>query len=270
MSTNLNYKQVANVTRRTWDKETYEKKAQDRLRADDQPGGASASVAAASSSSTTILEEFLPAPKDAVGPEGSDRAYLKARSSHADIDSKIGTAELIAGPTAAVVKSSTASALKDGGVTKTGVGWHCRVCDCFLKDSHTYLDHINGRKHQLKLGYSMRVERSTKDQLQDKLKQLAATKLRVTAASDDDDLKNDNKEEDHHAIVQTKDEERRQRKEEREQRRREKKRRQEEESKALQPENDDDEDDDEPTEVAIDPDMAAMMGFAGFGGGNKN
>ena len=32
-----------------------------------------------------------------------------------------------------------------------------------LNLSFSYLDHINGRKHQRKLGYSMRVERSTKD-----------------------------------------------------------------------------------------------------------
>ena len=49
------------------------------------------------------------------------------------------------------------------GVSKAanGVGWYCKVCDCFLKDSMGYLDHINGKKHQRALGYTMRVEQST-------------------------------------------------------------------------------------------------------------
>lgn len=40
-------------------------------------------------------------------------------------------------------------------------GYYCNVCDCILRDSATYLDHINGKWHQRALGMSMRVERST-------------------------------------------------------------------------------------------------------------
>lgn len=44
-------------------------------------------------------------------------------------------------------------------------GFFCNVCDCVMKDHASYLDHINGRKHQKNLGMSMRVERSTVDQV---------------------------------------------------------------------------------------------------------
>ena len=50
------------------------------------------------------------------------------------------------------------------------------MCDCFLKDSLTYLDHINGRKHQRFLGYSMRVEKRTTDEVSGVLQGLAERK----------------------------------------------------------------------------------------------
>ena len=37
-------------------------------------------------------------------------------------------------------------------------GYHCTVCDCILRDSMTWLDHLNGKKHQRNLGMSMRVK----------------------------------------------------------------------------------------------------------------
>ena len=40
-------------------------------------------------------------------------------------------------------------------------GYYCSVCECILRDSQSYLDHINGKYHNRALGMSMRVERST-------------------------------------------------------------------------------------------------------------
>jgi U4/U6.U5 tri-snRNP component SNU23 len=40
-------------------------------------------------------------------------------------------------------------------------GYWCEVCQCTLRDSATYLDHINGVRHQRRMGFSMRTEKST-------------------------------------------------------------------------------------------------------------
>lgn len=140
-------------------------------------------------------------------------------------------------------------------MTKTGVGWHCKVCDCFLKDSHTYLDHINGKKHQRNLGYSMRVEKSTTSQLKERLAQLAKEK-------EEANNKKDKEPTNYEEIVKAKDEETLKRKEERARKREERKKR-------IQEEKVEEENDEEVEEEELHPDMAAMMGFAGFGGGNK-
>jgi U4/U6.U5 tri-snRNP component SNU23 len=245
MASNLNYKQVANVNRRTWDAETYEKKAKARQE-NEETKSTSTNDSTSLLSAATKAPEFQPATAGAAGPEGSDRAYLKARESHVNIDDKVGTTELIA------PDASASSSTKDG-VVKTGVGWHCKVCECFLKDSLTYLDHINGRKHQRKLGYSMQVKRSTKDELQEKLATLLTKKNEEKVVGTEEVT-------DFDEIVKQKDEAAKRRKEEREQKRKERKEKSKQQEQQVV-------DDDEEEAAAIDPVIAAMMGFSGFGGG---
>lgn len=296
MSTNLNYKQVENFSRRTWDVEEYEKKAKARQDAtEDQAtstssrkrkpasdGAAGAGAEAAgdgAAAADETKEEFLPADRGAACPEGSDRAFLKARKNKIDVEGKVGTTEMISAEQAAGAGSAAAAGADDktSGVVKTGVGWHCKVCDCFLKDSHTYLDHINGRKHQRSLGFSMRVERSTKNQLLNKLSQL-------TKKKEEDEAKGDVLEDEpvnYDEVVAAKDEEEKRRKEERKRRRKERKKKLKQqmqeggeqkgkadgdaEPKEGQPQ-DDNNDDDEVAEAEVDPAIAQMMGFSGFGG----
>ena len=278
MSSNLKKKPSAAVNRRTWDKEEYEKKAQARQEAADRvddgkphqprkrklPGETNHGTDGLADDSDEDKEEFQPAQAGAAGPEGSKRAFLKARERKVDIDSKIGSTEMVSAEVAATTSTSQSATRdeasdKSSGVVKTGIGWHCKVCDCFLKDSHTYLDHINGRKHQRNLGFSMRVERSTTGQVTDVLKRLVEEKekkKRVSSIMEE--------EEDFDEMVRAKDEALKKQREERRKQRKERK------QKLKQEEQTPKEEEEEVVVEGIDPAMAAMMGFSGFGGSGKN
>jgi hypothetical protein len=113
MSTNLNYKQVANVERRTWDVAAYEQRAKERAKNESAAGAGDKKKkrkhdksSAPDSSSTDAQdpykeggeeqkEEFQRAAKGAAGPAKSERAFLKARRNRVDVDSKIGSVEII-------------------------------------------------------------------------------------------------------------------------------------------------------------------------------
>lgn len=111
MSSNLNYKQVVNVTRRTWDTETYQARADARTDAVESSGSATAQKAGEKrplpqdDQDEPLKEEFTPATEGAVGPYKSKRAFLKARRDKVDIDSKVGTSEIVSAE--AVATSST-------------------------------------------------------------------------------------------------------------------------------------------------------------------
>jgi hypothetical protein len=70
---------------------------------------------------------------DAAGPIGSQRAFIQARQDKVDVESKVGKTEIV-----------TAADIERGG----GAGYYCEVCACLLKDSASYLDHINGKKRK--------------------------------------------------------------------------------------------------------------------------
>lgn len=283
-----------NVERRTWDKETYEARARSRAAAEaaERDGDLSSYTQQHPQTNngeggelknqidpTEEKEEFLPAHHGRAGPMGSKRAFLKSRTQKVDLEGKLGTSEIIDPAAASATKSNLAGddVLKpSSGVSKCsdGVGWHCRVCDCFLKDSLTYLDHINGRKHQRYLGYSMRVEKSTTEEVSGVLKGLAEKKRErdgnkggAESAIDFED------------VVRQKDEEALKRKAERARKREERKRREREESQEviIQEKNNDAEenpaeegdDEEDVEEEGMHPDLAAMMGFSGFGGSRK-
>nr|CAD7199857.1 unnamed protein product [Timema douglasi] len=112
--------------RRKWDRDEYERLAAER-----------------------IQEELEAQEKAKQKPPPVKRELLKQRDYRVDLESKLGKS--------VVITKNTPS-------SQTG-GYYCNVCDCVVKDSINFLDHINGKKHQRNLGMSMRVERSSLDQV---------------------------------------------------------------------------------------------------------
>ena len=111
--------------RRTWDTSEYEKLAKERLEND----------------GADIDEKKSTVP--------IKRELLRPREHEVDLDSTLGKS--------IVITKSTPTSMQGG--------YFCNVCDCIVKDSINFLDHINGNKHQRNLGMSMRVERSSLDQV---------------------------------------------------------------------------------------------------------
>ncbi|OIV95259.1 hypothetical protein TanjilG_26956 [Lupinus angustifolius] len=165
-------------------------------------------------------EEYLErAPK---GPL-VQRKPLKHRDYEVDLESRLGKTQVVT-PVAPLSQQA---------------GYYCSVCECVVKDSANYLDHINGKKHQRALGMSMRVERASLDQVRERFEVLKKRKDHGSFTEQDFDER----------ILKQQQEE-----EERKRLRREKKK--EKKEKAIE-------------EPEMDPDVAAMMGFGGFGSSKK-
>eukprot|EP01063_Lacrimia_lanifica_P012541 TRINITY_DN19213_c0_g1_i1.p1 TRINITY_DN19213_c0_g1~~TRINITY_DN19213_c0_g1_i1.p1 ORF type:complete len:224 (+),score=109.04 TRINITY_DN19213_c0_g1_i1:90-761(+) len=107
-------------------------------------------------------------PDDGMG--GPRRDFLKGREADLNLHADIGKRKLAA---AGPVTAATA---------KDQAGWFCAVCDCHFKDSMTYVDHINGKKHQRMLGISMRVERQGVGTVMQKLEEMREKKNKDAAA----------------------------------------------------------------------------------------
>ncbi|RIB01151.1 hypothetical protein C2G38_2231741 [Gigaspora rosea] len=201
--------------RRTWDKEEFERRARERARQE----------------------------REQQEDEDRKRKGLKPKYSESSIDE----------PPRDLLRARTERVILDANLNKTQVvqstsiaskqpGFYCKECDCVVKDSVNYLDHINGKKHQRALGMSMKVERSTIDQIKAKFEHLKKKKEEEQQIYDlDAQIEKAQKQEE------------------------EEKRRKKERKKAKKKSESRKNDKEEGVDDGIDPEMAKLMGFGGFG-----
>ncbi|VDK63887.1 unnamed protein product [Anisakis simplex] len=191
--------------RRKWDREEYERKARERILAERE---------AEEQTKKKTTYKFPDEHK-------VKRELLKAREYKVDLESKVGRT--------VVINKTTPSA-------ETG-GYYCDVCDCVVKDSINFLDHINGKNHQRNMGMSMKIKRSTLDDVR---KRFSYKKAEAEVKKKEYDIQE--------RMEEIKEEEARMADYKRAKRQEQRKRK-------RGPE----------VEVQEDDEVAAMMGFGGFG-----
>lgn len=128
------------VSRRSWDVEVYERRAAERKRAE----------AEAEKEKLRARKAGLERPHIDDDPFAPTRAWLRKREHKLDFESKVGLSEIV-------------GSIQGGGFT-------CKTCDVILKDSNRYLAHVNSKAHQKALGMSMRVKRSTPEEVREAFK----------------------------------------------------------------------------------------------------
>eukprot|EP00850_Spirogloea_muscicola_P004783 SM000021S06416 [mRNA] locus=s21:118207:120178:+ [translate_table: standard] len=178
------------------------------------------------------------------------RAPLKQRDHSVDLASRLGKTQVVTQVTPlsqqlfkiCVLAALELTVVPAGGPVAGApqAGYYCNVCECVVKDSANYLDHINGKKHQRALGMSMRVERSNVHQVRDRLEELKRKKEQISTLT----------EKDFDARILKQQEEEEERKRQRKERKKEKKK--EKAGEGL-------------PAADVDVDVAALMGFGGFG-----
>ncbi|CAG9472503.1 zinc finger protein, putative [Plasmodium vivax] len=133
--------------RKVWDKEFYKKKAEEKTTNEEDE----------------LILKLLPdlkKKKVPSPPPPSERKLLEGRKEVLTLDKNLGKVQIITEKT----------------IKQEQGGYYCKVCDCVLKDSQTYLDHINGKNHNRMLGYSMKVKRVALSDVVNKLNVLRDAK----------------------------------------------------------------------------------------------
>lgn len=182
-------KGATNFKRRGWDKAEYEARAKERQRVIEEAvrsGADESEVTArimeaeslvgaqgrgAAGSAEDLRERAIRAlaatGRDA-GPDGSERAWLQRRDFGISMDDKIGTRKMV----------TEGTSLNNRG------GFYVPVTGVTLRNSLSFLDHINGRKYNTGLGYSMRVEKKSASEVAAKLRAINQEKAAATEASE--------------------------------------------------------------------------------------
>ncbi|KAJ1544487.1 zinc finger, matrin-type 2 [Nowakowskiella sp. JEL0078] len=127
--------------RRKWNSEHYERKAKER---------------------EEILDEReKEAERKRSGSKKNNPAYVKPEIKF--ITAREDILELDANLNKTIVVSATSGKQP---------GYYCEACDCVLKDSVNYLDHMNGQKHLLNMGVTMKTIRSSVSDVKSRLEKL--------------------------------------------------------------------------------------------------
>lgn len=226
-------KGVSNVVRRTWDVEDFARKGAERRTREESGMGDT-------NDGPIETKLFKKADPNAQGPAGSARAYLQKRDFKVDVDSKVNKKETV----------------NMSDVVQKSGGYFCEVCECLLKDSTSWLRHINGKNHQRKLGFSMRVKKVSVDEVNVKMQELIKSKAKKTDEPVDFKARYEEKIMKREQEMMT---EKAAKKEAKLKKKEEKKRMNDAEIKAKAV--------NEPMGEGIDPAMLAMLGMSGFGGG---
>ncbi|KAL7312972.1 U4/U6.U5 snRNP associated protein [Mucor circinelloides] len=198
--------------RRTWNKEEYAAKAKARENRD-----------RLAEKNDERKKLGLPPlkPKRRYDDDDESKEALKAREEKVDIESNVGKVQVV-----------------QAADSRKQPGFYCKACDITIKDSVTWIDHLNGRKHLNNVGVSSKVEKADLNSVKERLAMLKRKK-------ENPQNEEYNLDERLAAIKQQEEEEK--------QKRREKKK-QKKDHKKKPADKDDGQDE-----------MAKMMGFSGFG-----
>lgn len=106
-----------------------------------------------------------------------ERSFLDpSRRRVIDVDRRVGLVEslnpAILLPSAVAASrpgAASASVSAIGAASKVG-GFYCETCEVLLKDSQSYFDHVNGRKHQHALGHNLKIRHSSLEQVRQRLR----------------------------------------------------------------------------------------------------
>ncbi|KAJ1668036.1 U4/U6.U5 snRNP associated protein [Coemansia sp. RSA 25] len=138
--------------RRTWDNDAYAKKARDREQ----------QSRLADEDEERRRKGLRPKHRTLDARPAEARELLQSRKQAVDLEGMVGKVQ--------IVQASTAASGQPG--------FYCKVCDVTVKDSLSYLDHINGKNHQRMLNRSMKVASETVSDVLAKLQSLRELKRR--------------------------------------------------------------------------------------------
>ncbi|KAI7897522.1 uncharacterized protein BX663DRAFT_444912 [Cokeromyces recurvatus] len=131
--------------RRTWDRDVYAAKAKEREARDRM-----------AEINEERKKQGLPPLKPKKDPKDEEKKKaLTHREGKVDLEANVGKIQ--------VVQSID---------SRKQPGFYCKACDVTIKDSVTYLDHLNGRKHLSNVGVSTKVEKADLNAVKERLAML--------------------------------------------------------------------------------------------------